>query len=247
MSVGELNATVEEIRKGSFDLHVHAGPDPSKERRLDALEVARYAYEAEMGGFVLKSHDYPTAPLAYALNRMYPGLTVLGSVTLNQSVGGLNSEAVEVAGRLGAKVVWMPTHSADFNSKGREKGTGIRLVDDDGELRDKVHDVLETAARWDMVIASGHVSPRETLALFKAARNAGIERLIATHPGRGRYDGRAARYGVAERLPGIYVPLMHAFGQPYQPRRPGGHAESFRRGQLRGDYGFRSAGESTTR
>ena len=61
---------VEDILKGSFDLHVHAGPDPGRKRRMDAMDTARAAYEAEMGGFVLKSHDYPTAPLAYALNRM---------------------------------------------------------------------------------------------------------------------------------------------------------------------------------
>ena len=83
-----MNEAIEEILKGSFDLHVHAGPDPNQDRRLDALETARQAYEAEMGGFVLKSHDYPTAPLTYALNRMYPGLLVVGSIVLNEAVGG---------------------------------------------------------------------------------------------------------------------------------------------------------------
>ena len=56
-----MNERIEEILRGSYDLHVHAAPDASQERRMDALEVARCAYEAEMGGFVLKSHDYNTA------------------------------------------------------------------------------------------------------------------------------------------------------------------------------------------
>ena len=109
MNDQEMNAAVEEILKGSFDLHVHAGPDPVKPRRLDALDTARAAYEAEMAGFVLKSHEYPTTSLAYALNRMYPGLDVTGSVTLNPSVGGLNPEAVQIAADMDARVVWMPT------------------------------------------------------------------------------------------------------------------------------------------
>ena len=104
-----MNDLVEEILKGSVDLHVHAGPDPNQERRLDALETARHAYEAEMGGFVLKSHDYLTAPLAYALSRMYPGLLVAGAIALNRAVGGLNPDAVQVAANLDARVVWMPT------------------------------------------------------------------------------------------------------------------------------------------
>ncbi len=50
-----MNETVEEILRGSYDLHVHAGPDPNQEHLLDALDTARHAHEAEMGGFVLKS------------------------------------------------------------------------------------------------------------------------------------------------------------------------------------------------
>ena len=64
-----MNEQIEEILCGAYDLHVHAAPDGRQQRRMDALEVARCAYEAEMGGFVLKSHDYNTAPLTYALNR----------------------------------------------------------------------------------------------------------------------------------------------------------------------------------
>ena len=176
-----MNEQIEEILRGSYDLHVHAAPDGSQERRMDALEVARYAYEAEMGGFVLKSHDYNTAPLTYALNQMYPGLNVFGSITLNRSVGGINPDAVQVAADLGAKVVWMPTHSADFRLH-ELGGDGIRLTDDNGALSEDVHEVLEIVAANDMTLASGHVSPAEAIALFTAARTKGARRMIATHP-----------------------------------------------------------------
>ena len=111
-----MNSEVNEIVRGSFDLHVHAAPD-TQERRMNALETARAAYEGELGGFVLKSHDYPTTPLADALDQMYPGLHVFGSITLNQSIGGINPDAVQVSADLGAKIVWMPT------SKTHRQGT----------------------------------------------------------------------------------------------------------------------------
>ena len=178
-----MNEQVEEILIGAYDLHVHAGPDASQARRMDALDTARHAQEAEMGGFVLKSHDYLTAPLAYALTRMYPGLTVAGSITLNTAVGGLNPDAVEVAARLDARVVWMPTHSADHPMRARGAGQGISLIDESGGLRSQVHQILDVISQHDMVLASGHVSPSEALALFRAAREKGISRMIATHPG----------------------------------------------------------------
>ena len=176
-----MNEQIEEILCGAYDLHVHAAPDGKQQRRMDALEVARCAYEAEMGGFVLKSHDYNTAPLTYALNQMYPGLSAFGAIALNRSVGGINPDAVQVAADLGAQVVWMPTFTADFRQRGRDS-EGIRVADDDGNLCDGVHEVLEIIAAADMTLASGHISPAEAIALFKAARAQGVQRMIATHP-----------------------------------------------------------------
>ena len=161
-----MNEQIEEILRGSYDLHVHAAPDGSRQRRMDALEVARCAYEAEMGGFVLKSHDYNTAPLTYALNQMYPGLSVFGSITLNRSVGGINPDAVQVAADMGAQVVWMPTHSADFQRLREQGRSGIRVSDDDGSLCGGAHEVLEIIAANDMTLASGHISLAEAIALF---------------------------------------------------------------------------------
>ena len=175
-----MNDRVEEILRGAYDLHVHAAPDGSRQRRMDAIEVARCAYEAEMGGFALKSHDYNTAPLTYALNQMYPGLRVFGAIALNRAVGGINPDAVQVAAELGAQVVWMPTFNADFRLG--EQGGGIRVADDDGNLCPGVHEALEVIAANDMTLASGHISPAEAIALFEAAAAQGVRRMVATHP-----------------------------------------------------------------
>ena len=185
MNSQDMNGQIEEILRGCYDLHVHAAPDGSRERRMDALEVARCAYEAEMGGFALKSHDYNTAPLAYALNRMYPGLKALGAIALNRAVGGVNPDAVQAAADLGAQVVWMPTFSADFwqRNRGGGKREGLRVANDDGSLGAGVGETLEIIAANDMTVASGHIAPSEAIALFAAAKAQGVRRMIATHPG----------------------------------------------------------------
>ena len=184
MNAQDMNEQIEEILRGCYDLHVHAAPDGNRERRMDALEVARCAYEAEMGGFALKSHDYNTAPLAYALNRMYPGLKVFGAIALNRAVGGVNPDAVQAAADLGAQVVWMPTISADFWQRQRGgKREGLRVANDDGSLCAGVGETLEIIAANDMTLASGSIAPSEAIALFGAAKAQGVRRMIATHPG----------------------------------------------------------------
>ena len=196
MQTNELTNQIEEILRGSFDLHVHAGPDAYQVRRMDALDTARVAHEAEMAGFVLKSHQTVTANLATTLNRVYPGLSVEGSITLNREVGGLNCSAIESAAKLGAKVVWMPTHSAEFSfgklkqnpnltaeyKDSFERGSGFKLTSDDGRLLEQAVDVIDVIKSHDLVMASGHISPVETLALFREGKTQGIERMIATHP-----------------------------------------------------------------
>ena len=176
-----MNSVIDEILKGCYDLHVHAGPDPNQERRLDVLETARYAYEAEMGGMVLHSLEYPSAPLAYVLNRMYPGLTVAGSIALNPGVGGLNPEAVEVAADLDARVVWMPTGGPECYMGNSRQVREIGFTDDKGNLRAEVNDILDIIGGRDMVLASGHATAQDTILLFTEARARGVNRLIANH------------------------------------------------------------------
>ena len=172
-----MNARVEELLHGSFDLHVHTLPGPGADLRMDALDTGRHAHEAEMAGFVLKSHYYPTTPVAQLVSRVYPGLRVAGSIVLNREVGGLNPAAVQAAADIGARVVWMPTKSAAASGV-----PGLRLTGDDGEVLPEVMDVLEVVRATDMVLASGHASPAETLALLAAAKDLGVARTIVTHP-----------------------------------------------------------------
>lgn len=173
------------LLNGAIDAHVHAAPDPFTERRTDSRELIQMAVATGMGGLVLKSHDYPTQPLAWALQEETPGFRVYGAMSLDQGNGGLNAEAVEVSLTMGATVVWMPTFDAVASrarsTAGNEWRTpAVEVVDDKGALLPAVHDVLDCIKAHDAVLASGHLNGDETLTLIKESRGRGI-RTIITH------------------------------------------------------------------
>lgn len=178
---------VDSILAGAIDMHVHAGPVPGPYRQ-DAVEIAQQQKEYGMGGVVFKDTGYLTAPIADMINSRLPDFTVYGSITLNNVHGGLNPEAVETAARFGSKVVWMPTQSSENSmSKYRELGypmpsTGITLVDERGDLRPEMEPILRTIREHGMILATGHISPEETIAVVTRAREMGIEKIILTHP-----------------------------------------------------------------
>ena len=95
---------------GAADLHCHFGPDPHRARSVDAFEAAREAAAAGHRAIVLKSHDSPTAALAWAVQRdVGDDISVFGGICCDREVGGMNPAAVEVALGLGARIVWLPT------------------------------------------------------------------------------------------------------------------------------------------
>ena len=98
--------------RGAYDLHVHVEPDVMR-RRVTDLQLARRCWDVGLAGFALKSHYVPTAERAAVLNEALNGaVQVLGALTLNAAVGGMNPLAVEIAAREGARIVWMPTLDA---------------------------------------------------------------------------------------------------------------------------------------
>ncbi|MCS7206812.1 MAG: amidohydrolase [Dehalococcoidia bacterium] len=174
-------STIRRLLQGAIDIHVHFAPDPRVERRSDALEVAQYAKAQGMRGLVLKSHEYPTAPVAYTVAQVVQGIELYGGLSLDEEVGGLNPVAVEASARMGAKVVWFPTFSAKaWREPVGEKG-GIRILDDRGRLVPPVHHILEITRHYDMVLATGHIGVDETFALVEEARRVGIGRIVITH------------------------------------------------------------------
>ena len=175
------------LMSGSIDMHLHPGPDAFK-CRVDALEAASLAKQAGMKAIVIKNHFYPTAPIAMMVNQLVPDFTVFGSVCLDYEMGGLNVHAVDYSARAGARVVWMPTFSSTNSiAKMRElglplKGEGYSILDEKGQLVPEISPILDIIKQYDMVLASGHMSPTETFALEEKARKLGINKFVVTHP-----------------------------------------------------------------
>lgn len=185
MDHADLTGTVPDWADDMVDLHVHAAPSLLPRHGNDAETIAA---ERALGfsTLVLKSHEGSTAERAAAA-----GAGVYGGVVLNSPAGGANPDAVEVAARMGGRMVWMPTvssatHKAAAASPelGVHRGFELRLVEvfRDGQLRQEWFDVLDVVAAHDLVLASGHLSADETVRLFRIARSRGVSRLLVNHP-----------------------------------------------------------------
>ena len=172
---------IDRIMEGAVDIHVHFAPDPRVERRCDALEIARDAKDMGMRGVVFKSHEYPTHPVAYTVGKVVPGISLIGGITLDVEVGGLNPMAVEASANMGGRVVWMPTFSAKADRQRQGLDGGIYLLDQRGHLIPEVYTILEIVKQHDMVLATGHISTQESMVLVDEARNLGIHRVVVTH------------------------------------------------------------------
>jgi hypothetical protein len=170
---------------GAIDLHVHHDPD-SYPRAVDAFEVAKAAQERGLRGIVLKNHWTETGGLAYLVRKYAtPGFEVFGAVTLDTAVGGLNPQAVrylaDVAGGLG-RIVWMPTHDSEHEVRYNKESRPFVRVSRDGALVPEANEVIAVVAEHDFTLATGHVDADEALLILRAAKAAGVKRLIVTHP-----------------------------------------------------------------
>jgi hypothetical protein len=201
-SSSAVTAAAWEALVGAYDLQVHVAPDVI-ERRIDDLDLAKEFLSHGMRGFVLKSHYFPTAERAKVVTKAVPGIRAYGAITLNHSVGGLNPVAVELAGRSGNKIVWMPTVDAANETAGRLDGTKTKLpfwakiqlelaatginpppmtvIDEAGKLTTAARTVLELIKKYDMILATGHLGKNEILQLVKTAKEIGLRKVVVTH------------------------------------------------------------------
>jgi len=185
-----MNSPDEIIRNllaGAIEFHFHPAPDGSTPRKVDAFEALRDAKLAGMRAMVLKDKSCGTGAIAQLANKYADGALAVGAVTLDKSIGGLNPEAVDIEAALGSKVVWMPTYSAlnDPTKKKTEKGVkryNLTILDDNGALLPEVTEIIEIVKNNDMVLATGHLSKKETFALVKAAVGCGLKKVAITHP-----------------------------------------------------------------
>jgi hypothetical protein len=189
---------------GAYDLHVHSAPDVLP-RKMDDLEMAQRIINAGMKGYAIKSHYFVTSERAELVHKLYPECDLVGTITLNNSVGGINPAAVEMAARSGARLVWFPTCDGSHEQKCvfddskpdkklpywaqiviqmREAGVvskPITILDDNDKLTDNTYQVLEIIKKYSLILATSHLSHMETFTLVKEAKRLGLEKIIITH------------------------------------------------------------------
>ncbi len=179
--------TIDQLMVDAIDLHVHGAPKPSDgERRVDLITLAKQAKEFGMKGVVIKSNRFGTGPLTLEVNQLLNSPILIGSLVLNNDVGGLNPDVVEAQAKAGAKVIWLPTFSAAAHMKTRGTGkagpdNGISVIDAEGKLVPQMMNILDVIKRHRLVLATGHVSKLEVFAVAREALRQHIN-VIITHP-----------------------------------------------------------------
>lgn len=194
---------LKEIIKGAYDLHVHSAPDVLP-RKMNDIEMAERMKNSGMAGYAIKSHFFCTSERAELMRELYPEVDYIGTLTLNRAVGGINPTAMEMACRSGIKLVWFPTcdneHERAYTFNGdpnkklpfwariiiEMKDSGIEaltvnILDEKGELKPEVLEVLDIIAKYDIILATGHISHEEAYKLVPEAARRGVGKIIITH------------------------------------------------------------------
>jgi len=224
--------------EGGYDLQIHVAPDVI-ERRIDDLDLAKEFLAHGLRGFVLKSHYFPTAERAKVVTKAVPGIQAYGAIALNYAIGGLNPVAVELAGRSGCKIVWLPTVDSANEMEGfadRHAGklpfwakiqmdlvaTGINpppmtVLDDAGNLNTATRTCLEIIAKYDMILATGHLSRKEIAAVVRAAKEMKLRKVVVTHA-----EFPSQNLSVAEQveLADMGAVIEHCFTTMYTNKAP---------------------------
>jgi len=190
-------ALCHDLLRGAIDLHTHSSPS-FFDRLVDDVGLAEQARAAGMRAVLYKAHEQDTTGRAALVRRAVPGIHAFGGVVLNHVVGGLNPMAVDASIKLGGRMVWMPTMSAQhhiaffggshFGSQMKGKTPagpgqkGLSVLDGGRGLCPEVGEILGLIAEAGICLSTGHLSLPEIRALMPAARKAGVKRILVTHP-----------------------------------------------------------------
>ncbi len=192
-----MRTAADDLLEGAVDFHAHIFPQLTAEEpgRVLDHEWAQAARACGMRGFAMKSHLWPTMAQARILNEVYPGVTALGTIVLNSNVGGLSPFAAESAVRLGARIIWMPTYTSANDIrvnafsrrvaaayKNKPPAQGLTVFGKDKRILPEVDAILEVARDADVVVATGHLSAEEGVALARRAKELGLGKFVFTHP-----------------------------------------------------------------
>lgn len=171
--------------RGVSDIHVHAAPD-TKPRAIDELSFSREAQKAGYRSIMFKSNDWSCHDRVYLIRQVLPEFECFGSLCMNRTHGDkVNVYAAEMAVRTTGnfcRCIWMPTQAAAYqHAHDKLSGKGIPVLDDVGKVLPEVVRVMEICAEADIIFATGHSSPEESLVLAKTAKEVGVAKFVVTH------------------------------------------------------------------
>jgi hypothetical protein len=182
---------------GAVDLHCHSGP-AAMPRVLDHHEAMMDCATAGFRALLYKDHYYLGVPHAVILEKLFPdtGVRLFSGLVLNNASGGINPHAVDHAASIGAKIIWMPTVSAE-NHIAQLTGQGktfpktkrkmldpipLTALDANGAISDAAKACLDIIAEANIILAGGHLPARELHLLFDEARRRGVQKMLVNHP-----------------------------------------------------------------
>lgn len=222
----------------AYDLQIHVGPDVIP-RRITDIDCAKEFLAHGLRGFVLKSHYVQTGERAAVVRQAVPGFNAFGAITLNHSVGGFNPVAVELAGRSGCRIVWMPTVDAENETAGRLDGGSEKLpfwakiqrelaaegisppplnaLDAAGKVVEPARRCLERIAKHDMILATGHLGRREIFGLVRAAREIGVKKVLVTHA---EFPSQSLTGDEQKELADLGAIIEHCFTTTFTKKAP---------------------------
>lgn len=178
---------------------MHIGPEIIP-RKYDLSNLVK-AEKGKIGGFVLKNHFYPTQPFVNEIKDS-KGLKLFGSIALNNSIGGLNSEAIYASYMLSNKplVVWFPTINAenflrqnryeippewvskkDFVTRAAKKIEAVNVTMNNKLTKESLT-ILRVIKETNSILATGHISWKESILLANKALGIGVRKIVITHP-----------------------------------------------------------------
>lgn len=185
---------IDELLAGSIDIHAHGGSEPFDRIMLED-EMLRDFTRVGMRAVVIKTWYTPSASRNALLQRQLDEwaatheltpVQLFGGITLNQSVGGLNPNAVERCLKFpGFKYVWLPMVDSYHHRRmiyDDQLGTGLRILDANGKVLPELKEICRICADNDLILASGHYPYAETSTVFAKAKELGVKKLEVVHP-----------------------------------------------------------------
>lgn len=175
----------DELLRGVCDIHLHCRPD-SRERSVDEYGLVRDAMAAGYRAVMFKSNDFSCHDRAYIIRQALPDAECFGSFCMNRVHGDRVNpfaarKAVETSGGL-CRCIWMPTLDAAYQySNEGSKDEGIPVLDSEGRVLAEVIKVMEICAEANIIFATGHSSPEESITLVSKAKEIGVKRIVVTH------------------------------------------------------------------